>query len=231
MVGRDTPALASLALEIRRLEEKVRQKDDAIVFAMSALLDLKDMHTGTHGTRLAEWAVRIGHRVGLDENALRNLEIASLLHDIGKVGVPESILNKPGRLTADEYELVKRHAEYGAAVLRLIPGFEQVSLLVLHHHERMDGSGYPAGLRGDSIPMAARIVAVLDAFDAMISTRGYRCPLDPDGACRELVACSDSQFDSRVVSLFIEIAADELRDVAGLSSLDPPSIIDLGLVC
>lgn len=210
----ETHSADRLIAENHRLQEQLRDKDDAIVCAMSAMVDLKDLHTGTHSTRMAEWAVRIGRVLGLGSDELRDLELACLLHDVGKIGVPDAILLKPGRLTAEESAVVRRHPEFAWAILRMIPGFEQVALLVLHHHERMDGLGYPAGLAGDAIPVGSRIVAVIDAFDAMMSSRSYRGALPLHEALTELERWSGIQWDPHVVPLFAGIAKAEFDAVA-----------------
>jgi HD-GYP domain-containing protein (c-di-GMP phosphodiesterase class II) len=140
-----------------------------------------------------------------------------LLHDIGKIGIPDAILQKPGKLTPAERELMQKHSEYGWSVLRLFPGFEQVSLLVLHHHERLDGKGYPAGLKGDEIPLGSRIVSILDAFDAMISNRCYRPGLPLEEAVRRLETDSGTQFDPDIVRLFLPLALAELPRVSQIT--------------
>ncbi len=193
-------------MTVKRLEARLDQLDAAVVCSLTTVLDLKDLDTGMHATRLAEWAVRVAEQLGVRRDQLRDIEIASLLHDIGKVGVPNAILQKEGKLTDEEYEKVQKHPEYGWAVLRVLPGFERVSLYVLHHHERVDGRGYPAGLAGDQIPLGARIVAVVDAFDAMISARPYRDGLPVDEALRRLRADRGRQFDAEIVDLFESIA-------------------------
>jgi HD-GYP domain-containing protein (c-di-GMP phosphodiesterase class II) len=181
--------------------------------ALNMLLDLKDLRTGLHATRLAEWAVRVGELLGLEESDLRDIEAASLLHDIGKIGLPDSILLKPGKLSSEEYAITKKHPEYGWAILRSIPGFERTSLLVLHHHERYDGKGYPAGLAGEDIPLGSRIVAVVDSFDAMLSSRAYRSALPVEEAVRRLVTDIGSQFDPKIAPLFIELAREQLDEL------------------
>jgi len=157
--------------------------------------------------------MRVGQELGLEEADLQNLEVAALLHDIGKVGIPDSILRKPERLDAEEYALMKKHCEYGWAVLRMLPGFERAALDVLHHHESFDGKGYPAGLKGPEIPIVSRIVCVIDAFDAMVSNRPYRDGLPVDEAVRRLVKDSNTQFDPGVVQPFIKIAEAEVSTV------------------
>src|SRR5258708_38215201 len=134
-------------LRVKLVEEQVHALRSSVICAFNQLLDLKDLNTGVHSTRLAEWGMRVGQELGLEESELQNLEVAALLHDIGKMGIPDSILRKPGRLDADEYALMKKHPEYGWAVLRMLPGFERAALHILHHHENFDGKGYPAGLK------------------------------------------------------------------------------------
>jgi HD-GYP domain-containing protein (c-di-GMP phosphodiesterase class II) len=204
-------------LRVKQLESELSRMTSALVCSLTTILDLTELHTGVHGTRLAEWAVRVAQQLGLDDRELRDVEIASLLHDIGKVGVPQEILQKPGRLTPEEYEEVKKHPDYGWAILRLLPGFEQVSLFVLHHHERIDGTGYPGGLRGEEIPLGARIVAIVDAFDVMMSGRSYRDPLPPEEAFRRLNAARGTQFDACIVDLFVQIALAHLPEVSRIT--------------
>jgi len=208
------------SLRVKELQEQAQSTRTSVICAFNQLLDLKDLNTGVHSTRLAEWAVRIGRELGLDEAALGDLEVAALLHDIGKIGIPDAILKKPASLTDEEFALIKRHPEYGWAVLRVLPGFERASLLVLHHHEAFNGSGYPAGLAGDEIPMGSRIVSVIDSFDAMISSRPYRRGLPVEEAIRRLVGGTGSQFDPVVTPCFIGLALDQAErvfDVTGAS--------------
>ena len=128
--------------------------------------------------------------------------------------IPDEILLKPGRLTDEEFEQIKKHPEYGWAILRAVPGLESVSLVVLHHHERMDGKGYPAGLEGDQIPLGARIVCVVDAFDAMLSSRSYRKGLGIDEALRRLRDSSPDQFDPQIVAPFVDLAVSDYIEIA-----------------
>ncbi len=174
------------SLRLKRAEEQITALRSSVICAFNQLLDLKDLNTGVHSTRLAEWGMRVGQELGLEEAELQNLEVAALLHDIGKMGIPDSILRKPGRLDPDEYTLMKKHPEYGWAVLRMLPGFERAALDILHHHENFDGKGYPAGLQGSEIPIVSRIVTVIDAFDAMVSSRPYRVGLPHEEAVRRL---------------------------------------------
>jgi HD-GYP domain-containing protein (c-di-GMP phosphodiesterase class II) len=201
------------SLRIKQVEEQVTALRSSVICAFNQLLDLKDLNTGVHSTRLAEWGMRVGQELGLEESQLQNLEVAALLHDIGKVGVPDAILRKPGKLDDDEYALMKKHPEYGWAVLRMLPGFERAALDILHHHERVDGKGYPAGLRETEIPIVSRIVSVIDAFDAMVSSRPYRKGLPYEEAVRRLIEASGTQFDSAVVKSFLSFAQSEMTTV------------------
>jgi len=210
-----------LLMRIKELEERHTTFRDSVVCAFNQLLDLKDISTGVHSTRLAEWALRVARKLDIPEDCLYQVEVAALLHDVGKIGVPDAILKKTGKLTAEERTIINRHPEYSWSILRLFAGLEEASLYALHHHESVDGSGYPAGLTGTNIPLPSRIVSVIDAYDAMVSNRCYRKGLPHDEAIRRLVASSGSQFDAAVVQTFIPIAEQDADDVfaaAGTSS-------------
>ena len=208
-----TSALTPEWLRVRELEEEARTLRNSVICAFNQLLDLKDLNTGVHSTRLAEWGMRVAQELGIDGRGLLDIEVAALLHDIGKMGVPDAILRKPGRLTEEEFAIVKKHPEYGWAVLRQMPGFEDASLFVLHHHENFDGKGYPAGLKELEIPIGSRIVSVIDAFDAMVSSRPYRQGLTFDEATRRLILSSGTQFDPVIVQCFLRIAQASMPSV------------------
>jgi HD-GYP domain-containing protein (c-di-GMP phosphodiesterase class II) len=200
----------SPSLHLKLAEEQLFQTRNAVICALNQLLDLKDLNTGVHSTRLAELALRVATQLQVSEQEYRDIEVASILHDIGKIGVADAILNKPGRLTDEETAQMQKHSEYGWAILRSIPGFERTSLLVLHHHEHIDGSGYPAKLKGDEIPLGARIVSVVDAFDAMVSNRSYRAGMPIAESLKRLKQASGTQFDPKIVEHFVRLAAGSL---------------------
>ncbi|HEX3119859.1 MAG TPA: HD-GYP domain-containing protein [Candidatus Acidoferrum sp.] len=209
----ESSALRREQLRNAQLENQIRDLHSNFVCCLNQLLDLRDLNTGLHSTRLAEWGLLVARSLGVSERDMYELEMGALLHDIGKVGVPDNILNKPGRLTDEEYEVVKRHPEFGWTVIRKLKGLEQSSLYVLHHHENFDGTGYPAKLKGHETPIGARIVSVIDAFDAMVSARPYRKGMPIPEALRRLHDVAGKQFDPAVVNSFTEFAQKEMASV------------------
>jgi HD-GYP domain-containing protein (c-di-GMP phosphodiesterase class II) len=185
---------AAIVLSATRLFEHVEYQDLATVAALANALEAKDAYTGSHAAQIADLAVKVGEWLGLQRNELRTLRMGGLLHDVGKIGIAESILQKPGRLTDDELVQVRRHTVIGAHILEAIPGFADVIEVVRASHERWDGAGYPDGLTGAQIPLGARIIAVCDAFHAMTEDRVYRRAMSVEGALKELRRCSDTQF-------------------------------------
>lgn len=215
MVATANPGLEvpELVLRIKELEEQHRALHNSVICAFNQLLDLKDINTGVHSTRLAEWALRLAREMNIPESRFYQVEVAALLHDIGKVGVPDTILKKSGPLTVEERAIINRHPEYSWSIIRLFPGLEEASLYALHHHENVDGTGYPAELKGHDIPLVSRIISVIDAYDAMVSNRCYRKGLPHREAVSRLVQSSGTQFDPAVVRAFIPIAEKETADV------------------
>ncbi len=190
--------------ELKQLEQRIRDVTFSTLCALVQLLDLKDLTTGVHSSRLTTWAITIAKLVGLTADETRQVEIAAVLHDLGKIGIPDEILKKPSRLTPEEQAIMRKHPEYGWAVLKNIPGCQVASLLILHHHEMWDGNGYPAGLKGEDIPLGARIVAITDAFDAMTSDRCYRKGMPIERALETLERFAGTQFDPSLVAVFAE---------------------------
>jgi HD-GYP domain-containing protein (c-di-GMP phosphodiesterase class II) len=217
----DDFAASLSSLRVKELEEQQAALLKSVICGFNQLLDLRDLSTGIHSTRLAEWAVRVARKLGLPESDFYQLEVAALLHDIGKIGIPDAILKKEGKLTDEERALMNKHPEYSWSILRLFPGLEKASLYALHHHESYDGSGYPGKLKGIEIPIGARIVSVIDAYDAMISNRCYRKGFPHEEAVRRLVASTGTQFDPVVVQSFIEIAEAEVAEVFAATGTSP----------
>ncbi len=201
----------AITLNNAQLYEDLEASYLAAVRALANSLDAKDKYTRGHSERVALYSLEIGKAMKLPPESLKNLHIGALLHDIGKIGISEVIITKPTRLTEEEYELVKMHPVRGAKIIEPAKFLKEKVPLIKFHHERMDGKGYPEGLKGDNIPLLARIVCVADSFDAMTSKRAYRAPMGREAAVQELVKFSGSQFDPRVVSAFLEILGDEKK--------------------
>jgi diguanylate cyclase (GGDEF)-like protein/putative nucleotidyltransferase with HDIG domain len=188
-----------------------------VVGVLCAALDIRDKLTHRHSQRVAGMAVAMGRRLGLCEPHLTHLTQAAILHDIGKIGVADSVLSKPAALNDTEWKEIRRHPELGYELLRGFDFLKEAAEMVLAHHERFDGAGYPRGLAGEEIPYAARIFQVIDAFDAMTSRRPYRQPLSRDQALEELLRNAGTQFDSQVVDAFVEAIGDGVGEPEGIS--------------
>jgi len=171
--------------------------------SLALAVDAKDQFTQGHSYKVSSYAVLIAEAIGLDGPEIEEVRLGGLLHDVGKVGIAESILNKNGPLNPDEWEAMKRHAEYGAKLLEPLRGTGRIRAMVAHHHEFFDGSGYPNGLSGDQIPLGARIVAIADAYDTITSERTYKKARTPEEAFLELDRCGKAQFDPELVQVFI----------------------------
>jgi HD-GYP domain-containing protein (c-di-GMP phosphodiesterase class II) len=167
------------------------------------MMEIRDPATAAHARAVAWLALRVGRLLRLSGEALAALELAASFHDLGKAAIPDRVLLKPGPLDLAEWRLVTRHAEWGAVLLRPLPDCARVATIVLHHHERWDGGGYPDGLVRGSIPRASRIIAVCDAYGAMVSDRPYRAALDPADAREQLRLGAGSQFDPDAVRAFL----------------------------
>jgi HD-GYP domain-containing protein (c-di-GMP phosphodiesterase class II) len=175
------------------------------VHALTAAIDAKDRYTCGHSERVASLAGTIARAMGLAQHEVERIELAGLVHDVGKIGVPEAVLTKPGRLTAAEFELVQLHPEIGHRILKDIPQLQDILPGVLHHHERWDGKGYPRGIQRDRIPLFARIIAVADTFDAMSSNRSYRPALSREQVLSEIERCAGTQLDPAIASMIRSI--------------------------
>ena len=173
--------------------------------SLTASIDAKDRYTCGHSRRVAMLSRQLAEACGCDAHLLNRVHIAGLVHDVGKIGVPERVLVKPGRLDEHEVDWIRRHPEMGHRILRDIPNFEDVLEGVLYHHERWDGTGYPCSLAGEDIPRVARMIALADAFDAMMSSRTYRRGMARSQVLAELEACSGSQFDPDLVPVFLAL--------------------------
>ena len=181
-------------------------------------IEARNAYASGHTRRVGAFAQAAACRLGFGEPALRAVELGSVLHDIGEIGIPDRVLTKPGPLTPEEEEQVMRHPSIGARLLRSVPELGHLLPFVLHHHERYDGTGYPHGLAENAIPLGARLLAVADAFDAMTTDRPYRARLNPSTAIAELTDGAGGQFDPGVVAALVEAyQAGELDPVLGIA--------------
>jgi HD-GYP domain-containing protein (c-di-GMP phosphodiesterase class II) len=191
--------LGAVALEQARMREELERGVQAGVEAMAAAVEMRDDYTGTHSDEVVGLARMVGERMGLSDDELRELEFAARLHDVGKIGVPDAVLRKPGPLEGAEWEIMRQHPSWGADMLCRVPGLKRISRIVRHAHERWDGEGYPDRLEHDEIPLASRIIFACDAYNAMTSDRPYRDALRPWIAVSELREGAGGQFDPDVV--------------------------------
>jgi len=192
-----------------RLEEIVRARTQALLEGLIAALDYRDAETQWHSRRVSLYARRLAHQLGIDEPELTVIEHGALLHDIGKIGVRDRVLLKPGPLTNEEWTEMRRHPELGRALLQRVDYLRPASSIVLQHQEKYDGTGYPGKLKGEEIVIGARIFHVVDTLDAITSNRPYRKARPFDEARQEIVRCGGTQFDPRVVEAFLAVAAED----------------------
>lgn len=190
--------------EVIALNNELENNYYTTIVLMAKAIDAKDSYTGNHSVRVRDFAMMLGEEMDLNMVELRELRFGSTLHDIGKISISEEVLNKPGKLTRDEFETIKTHSQVGYDIVKELPGMRLAKQIILHHHERYDGSGYPYGLRGTEIPLLARIVTIADSFDAMTSERPYRHGhLSKKEAFNELRKYAGVQFDPELVEKFI----------------------------
>ncbi len=186
-------------------QEELRAVTEQAMTAIANTIDAKDTYTKGHSTRVAKYAVKIAQKIGMDKNSADNLYYTALLHDIGKIGVPDNILNKPDKLTDEEYSIMKQHPTSGGNILKVISNISGIKDGAAYHHERYDGNGYNTGLKGEEIPLAARIICVADSVDAMGSTRPYRTCRSKEYVISELKKNAGTQFDPHIAEIFIKM--------------------------
>ncbi len=214
------PVLAELEARVRSLTRLKRYTDEldsaeSVILSLGLMIEARDSYTEGHCQRLARYATALGVRVGLDDDQLVALHRGGFLHDVGKVGIPDAVLLKPARLTPAEYVVMQQHTVIGHALCRELRSLEDVRPIIRHHHERMDGTGYPDGLKGEAIPLLARIVSIVDAYDAMTTERTYKRALNREAACRELR--DETQLGWKSVDLveaFVALVSEEPLEIA-----------------
>jgi HD-GYP domain-containing protein (c-di-GMP phosphodiesterase class II) len=175
----------------------------------------RDSDTGDHNYRVTLYALRLGEAAGLDDSGLRGLILGAFLHDVGKIGIPDPVLLKPGRLDAAEFEIMRSHVGLGEEIIAKSDWLRPARDVVAGHHEKFDGSGYPLGLKGEAIPLNARIFAIVDVFDALTSRRPYKDPLSLEASLEIIRTGAGTHFDPRLVEHFLELAAELHADIGG----------------
>lgn len=217
MIERNVTRHSLLTTQTRQYEDAVQKSYQATLDALLAALDTRDTETEGHSERVAAYTMAMANRLKLSPTELADIERGALLHDIGKIGVPDSILYKPEPLTPQEWEIMKQHPAIGYRMCMKVDALRPAAPIVLHHHERWDGQGYPYGLAGEAIPLGARIFAIADTLDAMTSDRPYRKAMSFAEAREEIIRCAGTQFDPDMVKLFLEIPEEELRLIREIS--------------
>ena len=198
-------------IESRKQSDVYEQLSEQIIESLSSAIDAKDKYTKGHSARVAKYSKEIARRAGLDENIQDDIYTMGLLHDIGKIGIPDEIINKPSKLTEKEYNKIKEHPSIGADILEHISVKPGLSLGARYHHERYDGKGYPEGISGEDIPYLARIIGVADAYDAMTSTRSYRPAMTLEHVRSEIETGKGTQFDPKYADIMLEIIDEVLK--------------------
>jgi putative nucleotidyltransferase with HDIG domain len=191
--------------QLRAANEDLRRLFTGSIKALAHALEAKDEYTQGHSARVAEQSVAIARRLALSDKQVQRIWLAGYLHDIGKIGIKEAVLNKPGKLDEAEWKLIQQHPVFAGRILEPIPELNEIIQIVVHHHERYDGSGYPDGLEGGGIPLGARILSVADAYDALTSKRPYRDALGEDQALRIVEEAAGTQLDPVIVRAFLDV--------------------------
>ena len=210
--------------QMRLADERLAASErlfDQTVLALAKTIDAKDKYTQGHSQRVADYVRRISRIAGDSAEKQREIYCMGLLHDIGKIGVPRAIINKPSRLTDEEYEIIKSHTTIGAEILKNIEEFPKLSIGARYHHERWDGKGYPDGLGGTDIPVEARMIAVVDAYDAMTSRRSYRGIMEQERVRKEIERGRGTQFDPRFADIMLTIIAEDVNFELRAADKDP----------
>ncbi|MEA2439154.1 MAG: hypothetical protein QOH76_578 [Thermoleophilaceae bacterium] len=231
-------ALADVLREIEREKERAADGYRAVVRSLAAAIEARDGYTGDHSDAVQRLSAAVAHRLGLDREQIDEVRTVALLHDVGKIGIPDHVLHNPDPLSREEWAVMRQHPVIGERILEPLPGLSSVAKAVRHEHECWDGTGYPDGLAGEEIPLASRVVLACDAYHALVSDRPYRRALPREEALAELELCAGSQFDPVVVAALVDCIADPAtdsangRDSAGasaISSTEPESRLELEL--
>ncbi|MEA2470414.1 MAG: hypothetical protein QOE38_1413, partial [Thermoleophilaceae bacterium] len=201
-------ALVEVVREIEREKERAADGYRAVVRSLAAAIEARDGYTGGHSDEVQRLSIAVACRLGLDRAAIDEIRTVALLHDVGKIGIPDHVLHNPDPLSREEWAVMRQHPVIGERILEPLPGLSEVARAVRHEHERWDGTGYPDGLSGEDIPLAARVVLACDAYHALVSDRPDRRALPPDGALHELELCAGTQFDPKVIQALVACVRD-----------------------
>jgi putative nucleotidyltransferase with HDIG domain len=204
---------AAIYLENAILFQDVHGLMMGLLHSLTSAVDAKDAYTCGHSERVALLSRQLAQQIALPDAEVEQIYTAGLLHDVGKIGVPETVLQKTGKLTPEEFEQMKKHPQIGARILADVKQLKHILPGVLYHHERYDGKGYPTGLAGRNIPLMGRIICLADCFDAMTSNRTYRRALPLEVAMTEIRRCSGTQFDPELAEAFLQVGADRFREL------------------
>jgi diguanylate cyclase (GGDEF)-like protein len=224
-VSQGDAALVEVLRDLEQGRSRAAEAYQAVVRSLAAALQARDGYSGEHSGAVQGLSISVAHRLGLDARMRAEVEAVALLHDIGKIGIPDQILHKEGPLDAEEWRLMREHPVIGERILRPLPGLASVATAVRHEHERWDGDGYPDGIAGEAIPLASRVVLACDTYDALVTDRPYRKALGHAAAVAELRRCSGTQFDPRVVEALLACLADPAPVVAAMSAEDLAAVL------
>jgi putative nucleotidyltransferase with HDIG domain len=208
------------SVQIREARSRITRAHTQFIEAMTSAVDARDVYTLGHSRRVSEYAVRVAERIGVDPGDLDVIRVGGLLHDVGKIGVPDAILSKPGRLTPEEMAVIQQHPEIGRRIVEPVEGFSDYLPIIELHHENFDGTGYPRGLHAEETPLLARIVHVVDAYDAMTSDRPYRNGMTHEKAAAILAENAGAQFDPAIVQAFLEVVSGSDKPEAFSREID-----------
>ncbi|CAG9607094.1 HD-GYP domain-containing protein [Pseudoneobacillus rhizosphaerae] len=210
-----------ISVSLMKSNQKIKEDQLELILALSKALDSRDTYTSNHSTNVAKYASEIAKKMKLPQNDIEIIYKGGILHDIGKIGIPENILLKPGSLTNEEYHIIKNHPNIGYEMIRHVSDFNETGVLdiVLYHHERYDGKGYPRGLSGTEIPLVARIMAIADSFDAMTSKRVYRNEIDLENTLIEIKKNKGTQFDPEITEVFLSLFKNDKENLAFINHL------------
>jgi HD-GYP domain-containing protein (c-di-GMP phosphodiesterase class II) len=211
-IGTLTDAFNQMIADLRRASDEIQRGYLDMTRALVAAIEAKDTYTRGHCQRVSAYAVAMGTRLGLPETTMRDLELAAILHDIGKIGIDDAILTKPSRLTFEEMRVMHQHPVIGGRILQSVDILRPIASYIVYHHEHYDGKGYPNGAKGEDIPLIGRILALVDAFDSMTSHRPYRASLSDEESLRRLRAKAGTQFDPQLVVAFLALYKDGVID-------------------